>query len=66
MSQESQEKVGNERRLDLAYEMTLAGKSTREIAAELGVDESAISHDLKEWRRRRGMRRRRTPGYSCS
>jgi len=48
MSKESQEKVGNERRLDLAYEMTLAGKSPREIAAELGVDESAISHDLKE------------------
>ena len=49
MSKESQEKVENERRLDRAYEMTLAGKSTHEIAADLGVDERAISHDLKEW-----------------
>ncbi|MDE0143358.1 MAG: hypothetical protein OXI80_09155 [Caldilineaceae bacterium] len=48
MSKESQEKVENERRLDRAYEMTLAGKSTGEISADLGVDERAISHALKE------------------
>lgn len=48
MSKESQEKAVRERRLDRAYEMTLAGKSTHEIAAGLGVDERAISHALKE------------------
>lgn len=48
MGKQSQEQVEQERRQDLVFEMTLAGKSAHEIAAELGVDDSEISHVLEQ------------------
>ncbi|MYC96350.1 MAG: hypothetical protein F4X14_15410 [Caldilineaceae bacterium SB0661_bin_32] len=48
MSGKSQSETKKEKRQDQVFELTLAGKSTHEIAAKLGVDHGTTSRDLQE------------------
>ena len=47
MSARSRKEAEMEARRERVHELTLAGKSKRAIAADLGVDESTVARDLK-------------------